>query len=90
MCLAVLVSSDLGARGMTLTPLPLAVRGGSGDLAGTVEGAHPTEDRTEALMPETAAGSMEARGLGPLCSGCQLVLPPFACWTTHGKASYLG
>ncbi|XP_047393919.1 multiple myeloma tumor-associated protein 2 isoform X1 [Sciurus carolinensis] len=61
---------DLGARGMIPTPLPLAARGRSGHTAGTVEGAHPTDDRTEALMPETAAGSMEARALAVELGPC--------------------
>lgn len=61
---------DLGAGGMIPTPLPLAARGGSGDIAKTVEEVGPTDDRTEALMPETAAGSMEARALAAELGPC--------------------
>nr|XP_006246548.1 multiple myeloma tumor-associated protein 2 homolog isoform X1 [Rattus norvegicus] len=47
-----------------LTSLP-AIRG-SGNIARTVEGTHPTDDKTEVLMTENVATPKDTRGLAAL------------------------
>lgn len=59
-CLVVLVFLGPDARD-TLTS-PLVVRG-SGDIARTVEGAHPADDKTEALLTENVSRPKDTRAL---------------------------
>lgn len=74
--LVVLVFIGPDARDI-LTPLP-AIRG-SGNIARTVEGTHPTDDKTEALMTENVDKPKDTRalvalpnlwGLQSIATGC--------------------
>lgn len=59
-CLVVLVFIGPDARDI-LTSLP-ALRG-SGNIARTVEGTHPADDKTEALMTDNVARPKDTRAL---------------------------
>lgn len=59
--LVILVFLGPDTRDMILTSPP-AVRG-SGDIARTMEGVHPEDDKTEALMTENVAKPKDTRAL---------------------------
>lgn len=67
-CLVILVFLGPDTRDMILTSPP-AVRG-SGDIARTMEGVHPADDKTEALMTENVAKPKDTRAGCPELGPC--------------------